>query len=463
MRLTNGNPYVAGTALLAGILAVVVLAASINVSFGLPFNLSMGLPPSQDYTLGASFKDAAGLIKGANVVIAGTQIGEVTNVTARGGEALVTMRIKRQFSPLHRGTIARIRYSTLLAEKYVELTPAQSTPMLANGATIPSDETVTPVDFDQFLSSLDPQTRRSVQLLVQQLGGGVSGRRTAINGLLDQLSGLAVDGTPVLDTLHSRDPQIASITDNLAVASGRLAQSHQQLGDLVGRTAIVTGTLDQSTPQLDTLIVHLANVSRDADQTLSGNEGNLNQSVDQTNPLLAQLNAQLATTNPLITGSEPELRKSFSTLTPEIVSAIAQQDANGNFLRQFVVLDLCYDTRTKTVSDPKSGCLVQALTGLTNPDTTSSNGPQPNPTSWTPGAKPTVCPSPVSTPKTAPTPTPVASPCPTPSPCMPPAGPTPTPTPSPSPTCQGQSGGGAPGGILDPIKGIIGGILGGGH
>jgi virulence factor Mce-like protein len=449
MRLTRGNPYVAGAALLAFILAGIVAAASINLSFGLPLNLTLGWPPSQDYTLKAAFQDAAGLNKGANVVVAGNQIGQVTDVAVQGSQALVTMRIKRQYAPLHRGAVARIRYSTLLAEKYIELTPAAGTPTLASGAIIASDQTITPVDFDQFLSSLDPETRRQLQVLVQQLGGGVSGRRAAINDLLDQLAGLSVESLPTLALLQRRDPQLSSITSNLATASARLAQSHQQLGDLVAHAAVVNGTLAQNDTQLDSLLVHLASTSDDFDQTLQGNEGNLHQTVSRLDPFLVQLNDQLGTTIPYVQLSQQQLKDSFTYLTPYVNSAIAQQDASGNFLRQYVVIDLCYDSLNQTRSDPKSGCLVQAVSGVVNP--------APNPPTPVRGGlpAPAPCATPTASPRPGLLPTPTASPCPapspSPSPCSP-ATPAPTkPTPSPSPTCQGSSGGGGGGGILPPL------------
>jgi virulence factor Mce-like protein len=464
MRLTRGNPYVAGAALVAVLAAVIVGAASINLSFGLPFNLQWGWPPSQDYTLRASFQDANGVVKGANVVIAGDQIGQVTAVDVSQREAVVTMRIHHQFAPLHQGTIARIRYSTLLAQKYIELTPAAGTAALANGARIASDETVTPVDFDQFLSSLDPQTRSQVRVLVQQLGGGVNGRRAAINALLDQLAQLGVESRAGLSTLRTRDPELASITGNLAVASARLAQSHQQLGDLVGSTAVVTETLDENTAPLDSLLVHLATSMDQVDRTLDGNQGNLHQTLTELDPFLIQLNDQLTTTYPYLVGGRSSLRSGFSYLTPYITSAISQQDANGNFLRQFVVVNLCYDTPDKKKSNPADGCLVQAISGLTNP---APNGPNQPASGQAPPGPPGApgaanCPSPSPTVSAPPTPTPSGTPCPTPSPCGPSPSPgaaaTPTPTACPSP----GGGAGTPS-LPDALGGALDMLLGGGR
>jgi phospholipid/cholesterol/gamma-HCH transport system substrate-binding protein len=460
MRLTRGNPYVAGIALLALIAVALLAAAGIERSFGLPFDLSPGIPPSRDYPVGAVFDDAAGLSPGADVVIGGARVGQVTGVRPDHGRALVTMRIQHAYAPLHRGTIASIRYSTLLAEKYVELAPAAGTPPLPPGATIPSTDTVTPVDFDQFLSSLDPQTRQQVRVLVQQLGGGVRGQHAAIEEFLDQLAGLSVESQPTLDTLGARDPQLASITSDLARVSARLASSHQQLGDLVQQTAVVTGTLETNDEQLDELLVHLAAVSDDLDQTLNGNEGNLQTTVNHLEPFLVQLNDTLEATNPELAASQSELIRGFDYLLPFITSAISQQDANGNYLRQFVVVDLCYDTLDRTPSDPQSGCLVPAITGAVAPAPSGAAAGVGTEPAARQGHAACATPSPTPTVTPAATPCPESRPCPSPAPSTPPRS-SPSPSPSPVP-CPSPAGLLPPLPIPNPISGLLGLLTGGG-
>jgi phospholipid/cholesterol/gamma-HCH transport system substrate-binding protein len=369
MRLTNGNAHRAGIILVTAILVIVVAAVGINMSAGLPFNLSLGFPPSHDYVLSADFTDANGVTPGANVLMAGAQVGQVTGIRIDRNRAVVTMRISQKYGPLHRGTVAAIRYSTLLAQKYVELTPASGTAALPSGAIIPSNETVTPVDFDQVLSSLDARTRQQVQVLVQQLGGGITGEQAAINALLDHLAGLSEQSPPALDTFTARDPQLSSILRNLSVVSARLAASHQQLGGLVNQTSMVTETLARNDTSLDGLLVHLASVSQDTSATLKGNQANLRKTVNTLSPFLVRLTPQLSTTGGYLRQGAPTLKAEMTQLIPEVVSAISGQDAGGNYLRQYVVVNTCYDFMSKTRAKPKGNgqCLAQVsgLGGLT--------------------------------------------------------------------------------------------------
>lgn len=348
------NPYRAGVLFFAALGAVLLLAVGINVSFGLPFNVSLA-PPGTDYTLKAQFNDANGLIRGADVVVGGHAIGQVTDVHAEGGKSIATMRINRQYSPLHRGTVAQIRYSTLLAQKYVELTPSSSKDAISDGATIPSNDTITPVDFDQFLSSLDPETRARLQTVIQAGGSGVDGRQADINDLLDQLHALSLESQGGLNAVDTHSSDIDSILVDLSSTSARLDQSTSNLTDLVGSLDTVNGTLAVEDTQLDGLIHHLASTMTDFDVTLQGNEGNLHQTVVLLDPLVGQLNIALGQTDSYLGPALPGFDQGFAQFVPEGESAIHQRDANGNYLRQYAVVDNGCDKLNNPKPDPSCG------------------------------------------------------------------------------------------------------------
>ena len=340
MTFYRGNPLKVGLASVAALVVLVALAITINASFGLPFNLSL-FPPGQDYAVKAAFTDANGVIRGADVVIAGHTVGQVTGIAVQGKLAVVSMRVSRSYAPLHQFTTARIRYSTLLAQKYVEITPVDGGGEIAAGGQISSDSTLSPVDFDQFLSALDPETRTRLQTLIQQAGGGLQGQQETINDLLSQLHGLSQESLAPLSTFHQHDPDIDRIVANLAIVSNRLAASHQQLGDLVESSSQVTGTLATNDRALASLIAHLGNVMGDFNATLNGNERNLHNTVVALDPLLGQLNGTLSIVYTDLHGSLAQINANTNSLTPESVAAVSQPgtDGQGNVLRQLFVLD----------------------------------------------------------------------------------------------------------------------------
>jgi len=429
MKRRVRNPVKAGWLTLAGVLIVLLLALAINLSFGLPFNLSL-FPPGQDYAVNAAFSDANGVNRGADVVIAGHTVGQVTDVGVSGNRALVSMRISPHYAPLHQDTTARVRYSTLLAQKYVEITPIGGGAEIRSGGTIASDNTASPVDFDQFLSALDPQTRARLQTLIQQAGGALDGQQASLNDLLAQLSGLSKESLAPLSTFHQHDPDLDRIVANLAIVSDRLGQSHQQLGNLVASMGDVTGTLARNDQALAALLTHLGNVMGDFDATLAGNEQDFRTTIVTLDPLLTQLNGTLGIVSADTHTSIAAINTNNRVLQPELVSAVSQTDADGNnLLRQYFVVNPACDQINATPNPQCQTGTGQAPAGAATPALPSL------PSLPLPKCIPSPSPPARPTPTFAPLPCPSISPPVLPSvPCMPslpaPTLPVPTPTPS---------------------------------
>ena len=426
MSRMRANPFRAGVLTLAGLLILAVLAVAINLSFGLPFNLSL-FPPGQDYSITAAFTDSNGVSRGADVVIAGHTVGQVTSVAVSGSRSVVSMRVSPHYAPLHQLSSARIRYSTLLAQKYIEITPIAGGAEIPSGGSIRSDNTVSPVDFDQFLSALDPQTRARLQTLIQQSGGALQGQQETINDLLSQLNGLSQESVAPLSTFHQHNADLDRIVANLGIVSDRLSQSHQQLGDLVGSMSDVTGTLASNDKALNSLILHLGNVMGDFNATLNGNEQNFHTTVVTLDPLLSQLNGTLAIVYSDSQFSIGQINTNNRQLQPELVNATSQTDGSGqHLLRQYFVGNLACDQGSAScqtgVGQAPSSAAAPSLPALPTLPTLPRCLPTPKPPKLpTPPPTPTPCPSLV-----APTALPSV-------PCMP-AAPTPPKLPTPSPS-----------------------------
>jgi hypothetical protein len=291
----------------------------------------------------------------------------------------------------------------------------------------------------------------------------VDGRQQAVNSLLDNLGHLSVESRAGLRTLHNHDSDLGSITGNLAITSNRLAQSHEQLGGFVASTADVNGTLAANDKSLAGLLVHLANTMDDFDQTLNGEEGNFRTTVTTFDPFLVQLNSTLGYVYPYMHDNLGSLQTGLEILVPYIGSAIQERDANGNYLRQYLVNDCRYDS-TSGDSSPTAVCPNQPAAPAAGP-------PPPAPVTVPTIKIPTLCPSlpPPPTPPKLPTPLPTIKPCPTPLlPCIPgPGHPTPSPIPTPSPgSCTPIPGGINPPGTpplppLPSLPGVLTGLAGG--
>jgi phospholipid/cholesterol/gamma-HCH transport system substrate-binding protein len=136
---------------------------------------------NSDYTVTATFQNAGQLVKGNYVEVAGRPIGKIKSVElGDNAQARVKLSVGSGFDPLHEGTTAVIRASSLsgIANRYIELNPGpNSAPKIDDGGQIGADRTQAPVDLDQLFNTLDPKTRKGLQNIVQ--GGATQYRGKA--------------------------------------------------------------------------------------------------------------------------------------------------------------------------------------------------------------------------------------------------------------------------------------------
>ena len=131
-----------GAFVLAGLLAVAYLALKIGAG---------ALVGSETYSIKARFTNSGGLNPGANVLIAGVPVGRVGAVTLNNADfsALVELRLNKAVK-LPADTIASIKTSGLIGDKYVALAPGADTDTIAPGYTITDTESA--IDIESLIS-----------------------------------------------------------------------------------------------------------------------------------------------------------------------------------------------------------------------------------------------------------------------------------------------------------------------
>jgi phospholipid/cholesterol/gamma-HCH transport system substrate-binding protein len=103
------------------------------------------------YTLSARFQSVSGLKAGAQVEMAGVQIGKVDSVDLDPEEqvAVVTLKIEKNVN-LTDDVIASVKTSGLIGDKFVNLSPGGSDDVLKSGDTI--TETESALDLEALIS-----------------------------------------------------------------------------------------------------------------------------------------------------------------------------------------------------------------------------------------------------------------------------------------------------------------------
>ncbi|HSI82125.1 MAG TPA: MlaD family protein [Solirubrobacterales bacterium] len=215
--------------------------------------LSKGDPA---YELTAELDNASQLVGGEEVVVAGEAVGSVRSIElGPEGEALVTFTVNDDYAPLRRGTTAQVRTFSLsgVANRKLALSlPAEADagPEIPDGGTLERAETVSAVDLDQVLNTLDPETVEDLKHVIEGLERSYEGigteanrglrylnpflsasRRLAAELTADEraLDRLLVDTDRLSGALASRSDDLTALVSNLDRMLGALASRKQAL------------------------------------------------------------------------------------------------------------------------------------------------------------------------------------------------------------------------------------------
>ena len=133
---------IVGVFLLAGFVSFAYLAVKMG---------DLDLFKEESYDLTARFTSISGLKEGATLELAGVNVGKVTKIELDTGdfEAVVHMDINKTIQ-LTDDTIASIRTSGIIGDKFIKLTPGGSEIYLASGDVI--EETEASISLEELVS-----------------------------------------------------------------------------------------------------------------------------------------------------------------------------------------------------------------------------------------------------------------------------------------------------------------------
>lgn len=312
----------------------------------------------QSYTVNVALPSASSLIKGGIVLVNGFPSGEVKDIKAVSGQAIVTLTLDQKHAPLHEGAIVTVPWKALLGERFVEIKDGP-----ANAATIPEDGTIpgampSPTEVDQVLNSLDPPTLANVRKLINELDTTVRGHETdinasvsaagpALNALGNVLDAVGTDGPAIralvtrlngmVGTLSDRQQDIRTVVNEFSKLSALAARHERELRQglrqlpptlQTARTTLdkVPGTTDKAVPLLEDLEAPT--------RTLVSVSHNLKPLFGDLKPALDDLGPVLHSAGKLLDNT-PGLLNSAHDATPDAADAVDYLSKPLNFLRPY--------------------------------------------------------------------------------------------------------------------------------
>jgi phospholipid/cholesterol/gamma-HCH transport system substrate-binding protein len=224
-------------ALVVGVIVVGVLVGGYilsNQRFYLPKWVPVVGSDFVDYK--AQFSSAQSITpgQGQTVQVAGVDVGDISKVDLVGGRALVTMKIRRKYTPIYRNATALLRPKTGLNDMVLELDPGSRNAGVApKGYTVPVDQTLPNVNFDEILSSLDGDTRNYLQLLLGGAGEGLGGQGEQLSASLKRFEPTGRYLARLNGALAERERNIRRSVHNFSLLARALGDKDDDLAALV--------------------------------------------------------------------------------------------------------------------------------------------------------------------------------------------------------------------------------------
>src|SRR3954471_6000998 len=247
----------------AGLAAVLVVAVAVAVTL-------LG-GPGGGYTVKADFQNAAQLVKGNLVQTGGAPVGKVTNIDLTpDGQARVTMKIKDDYAPLRRGTLATVRQASLsgVANRYIDLRMApQKAEKIPDGGVIEQDSTTTAVDLDQLFNTFDPATRKALQGVIKGSANQIKGQSKPFNEGIAYLNPSLAASSRLFRELNRDTPLLERFIVSSSQLVTDIADRHDDLAGLVDQLATTTTAIGNQNQALADAIRRLPGFERRANTT----------------------------------------------------------------------------------------------------------------------------------------------------------------------------------------------------
>jgi phospholipid/cholesterol/gamma-HCH transport system substrate-binding protein len=261
------------------------------------------------------FQNAGQLVKDDNVEVGGRRIGSVRAIELTNNNlARVTIRVDEPYAPLHAGTKAVIRLTSLsgIANRYVALALGpDSNEKLDDGATLGTDSTTSVVDLDQVFNALDPPTRKSLQGVIQGFATQYQGKGPEANQAAEYFNPALSTSRRLVGQLTADEASLTRFIVSTADAMSAIAERRNDLSSLVGNANATAGAIASENVALGRALGLLPTTLRRANSTfvnLRATLDDLDVLVDESKPATKDLAPFLRQLRPLVHDARPTIR-----------------------------------------------------------------------------------------------------------------------------------------------------------
>ena len=274
----------------------------------------------------AEFADVLDLVPQSSVKVDQVTVGSVEKIELNGWTARVTLRLPRSIK-LPDNAIAELKQTSLLGEKYVELSPPPaSTPegRLSDGDNIPLDRTGRNPEVEEVLSAMSLLLNgggvAQLKTIETELNNATRGNETQIRDVIKQLN-MFVGG------LDKQKSEIVRAIDNIDRMSSRLAAQKDELARAIEAMPGGLKVLADQRHQLVQMLQALSRLGAVGTQVIQQSKADTAANLKALQPILAQLtkagdnlpkSMQLLLTYPFSDGTLGAMKGDYTNMTADL-------------------------------------------------------------------------------------------------------------------------------------------------
>jgi phospholipid/cholesterol/gamma-HCH transport system substrate-binding protein len=359
LRKALRHNLVAGLALVALVVMGSAIGGYILANQRLNWPSFVPVVGESHFKLEAELETVQGILPGQGqaVNVSGVRVGDIADVHLDEGKAIATLNIEERYASIYPDATVLLRPKTNVKDMVIELdrgTPA-SGPRLDSGARLRSSSTASDVNFEEFIETLDADTRDYLEMLVHGAGDALSegGDRDLANtfrrfqplarhvakaaGLVarrrERLRRVMSNFSKLVSELGAHDDELARFVSGSNAVFRRFANQNENLAETI---ELLPGALDSSNRAL-------RRIDR-LGQAMETTFGQLRPAASSLAPTLRQL-------RPFFRETIPPIRDQLRPFTREVRPIAAELRAPARDLsrtmpslrRFFAVLNALFD------------------------------------------------------------------------------------------------------------------------
>jgi phospholipid/cholesterol/gamma-HCH transport system substrate-binding protein len=208
--------------------------------------------------------------QGQTVRVAGMRVGDVGKVELQDGLARIRMDLDPEHDRLvRRDATVLLRPRTGLKDMFLALDPGSpSRPVVQEGGTVNTGNTLPDVNADEILRMLDADSRAYLKLLLTGAGKGLKGRANDLREVFARLGPIHRDLDQLNTEVVKRRRNLARLVHNYGSTVSRLGREDEDLRALVSNASRVFGRLSREDQRISAAVERLPSALSRTESTL---------------------------------------------------------------------------------------------------------------------------------------------------------------------------------------------------